>query len=276
MKKVLIGFLSLLLFATMTGCSQGSDSPTQQAQSTIERVKEKKKLVIGTGAAYLPFEMKDKQGNFVGYDIDLGKAIGKALDVEVEFKQMKFSGLIPALQTGDIDMAIAAMTIRGDRALSVSFSDPYYSTGQVIMISKNDTTTKSWQDLDKPGKKIAVSQGTTGALLAKQIFKQAQVMDFENVASAALALSQGQADGVVTEEVVVREYEAQKDYNVKGIYDLISSENLGIAVQLNDLETVQWLNSFLASYKNSPEERASANKWFHSSDWRNEVEAKKE
>jgi polar amino acid transport system substrate-binding protein len=75
--------------------------------------------------------------------------------------------------------------------------------------------------------------------------------------------------------VVVREYEAQKDYNVKGIYDLISSENLGIAVQLNDLETVQWLNSFLASYKNSPEERASADKWFHSSDWRNNVEPKK-
>jgi polar amino acid transport system substrate-binding protein len=275
MKKVLIVLLSLLLVVLAAGCSGETAAPGQQVPSTLDRVKEKKKLVIGTGVAYLPFEMKDKDGNFVGYDIDMGNAIGKALGVEVEFKQMKFSGLIPALQTGDIDMAIAAMTIRGDRALSVSFSDPYYSTGQIIMVPKADNVTKSWQDLDQPGKKIAVSQGTTGALLAKQIFKQAQVMDFENVASAALALNQGQADGVVTEEVVVREYEAQKDYSVKGIYDLISAENLGIAVQLNDFATLQWLNTFLAAYKNSPEDKASIDKWFNSSDWRSNVEQKK-
>lgn len=275
MKKVFIALLSLLLIVVAAGCSQDAASPTQQAPSMIDKVKEKKKLVIGTGVAYLPFEMKDKQGNFVGYDADMGRAIGKALNVDVEFKQMKFSGLIPALQTGDIDMAIAAMTIRGDRALTVSFSNPYYSTGQVVMVSKNDSATKSWQDLDKPGKKIAVSQGTTGALLAKQIFKQAQVMDFENVASASLALTQGQADGVVSEEVVIREYESQAGSNVRGIYDLISSENLGIAVSLNDFATVQWLNSFLDSYKNSPEDKASVDKWFHSSDWRANVEPKK-
>lgn len=275
LKKFLVAFLSLLLIVVAAGCSQDTASPTQQAPSMIDKVKEKKKLVIGTGVAYLPFEMKDKQGNFVGYDADMGRAIGKALNVDVEFKQMKFSGLIPALQTGDIDMAIAAMTIRGDRALTVSFSNPYFSTGQVIMVNKNDTATKSWQDLDKPGKKIAVSQGTTGALLAKQIFKQAQVLDFENVASASLALTQGQADGVVSEEVVIREYESQPGSNVRGIYDLISSENLGIAVPLNDFATVQWLNSFLDSYRNSPDDKASIDKWFHSNDWRSNVEPKK-
>lgn len=145
--------MSLLLVVLAAGCSGETAAPGQQVPSTLDRVKEKKKLVIGTGVAYLPFEMKDKDGNFVGYDIDMGNAIGKALGVEVEFKQMKFSGLIPALQTGDIDMAIAAMTIRGDRALSVSFSDPYYSTGQIIMVPKADNVTKSWQDLDQPGKK---------------------------------------------------------------------------------------------------------------------------
>lgn len=273
MKKAIIVMLSLLLLV-VAGCSQQAGSE-QKAPSTIQKVKDKKKLVVGTGSAYMPFEMKDKQGNFVGYDIDMMKAMGKALGVEVEFKQMKFSGLIPALQTGDIDMAVSAMTIRGDRALAVSFSDPYYSTGQVVMLPKADAATKSWEDLDKPDKKIAVSQGTTGALLAKQIFKQAKVLDFESVPAAAMAMTQGQADGVITEEVVVREYEQNPSYQVRGIYNLISSENLGIAVPLNDVETVLWINSFLASYKGSPDDKASIEKWFQSGEWRSEVEQKK-
>ncbi|MCI1113787.1 transporter substrate-binding domain-containing protein, partial [Stenotrophomonas maltophilia] len=105
-------------------------------------------------------------------------------------------------------------------------------------LPKADAATKSWEDLDKPDKKIAVSQGTTGALLAKQIFKQAKILDFESVPAAAMAMTQGQADGVITEEVVVREYEQNPSYQVRGIYNLISSENLGIAVPLNDVETV--------------------------------------
>ena len=83
----------------------------------------------------MPFEMTDVDGNFIGYDIDLGKAIGESLGVEVEFKQYEFSGLIPALQVGEIDILLAGMTIRGDRAAAVSFSDTYFATGQVLMVS---------------------------------------------------------------------------------------------------------------------------------------------
>jgi len=138
---------------SLIGCTQQTANPASKQSSTIDNVLSKKKLVIGTAPGYLPFEMKDTQGNFIGYDIDLGKAIGSALSVSVEFKQYSFSALIPALQTGEIDMLIAGMTIRGDRALAVSFSNPYYATGQVLMIPTSDTTTSAWQDLDKPGKK---------------------------------------------------------------------------------------------------------------------------
>jgi polar amino acid transport system substrate-binding protein len=273
MKKAFLLLLSFVLLL-VTGCSQ-SATTTPKEKSTIEKVLDKKKLVIGTAPGYLPFEMKDKQGNFIGYDIDLGNAIAKALKVDVEFKQYEFSGLIPALQTGDIDMVIAGMTIRGDRALSVSFANPYYATGQVLMVPKKDTTTKKWEDLDQPGKKIGVSQGTTGALLAKQLFKKATVADFQDFPAASMAVSQGQADAVLYDEPGIRIYEAMQPDSVRGIYDLISAENLGIAVKLNDLNSVQWLNSFLESYHNSPADLASVNKWFKSKDWMDTVEPKK-
>lgn len=271
MKKVLVLFVALLLMI-VTGCSQEAGTGPG-APSTIQKVIDKKKLVIGTSSGYFPFEMKDKQGKFVGYDMDLGKAIADALKVEVEFKDYSdFGGLIPALQTGDIDMVISGMTIRGDRALAVSFSDPYYSAGQVIMVQKKDNLTQSWQDLDKPGKKISVGQGTTGSLLAKQLFKNAQVMDFDGFTNAALAVKQGQADALVFDEPGVRVFEMMNADSVRGVYEVLSSENLGIALPLNDQATIQWVNSFLASYRNGLADQASINKWFKSNEWVNQVQ----
>ncbi|KAF0194190.1 MAG: Amino acid ABC transporter substrate-binding protein [Bacillota bacterium] len=274
MKKIVsLVIVTLLLFSVLVGCSQQASNTGAKEQSTVEKVLSKKKLVVGTAPGYLPFEMKDKQGNFIGYDIDLGKAIGASLKVDVEFKQYSFSALIPALQTGEIDILIAGMTIRGDRALAVSFSNPYYATGQVLMLPAKDTTTTSWQDLDVAGKKIAASQGTTGALLAKQLFKNAIVVDFDDFPTAAMALTQGQADGIIYDEPGVRIYEVMQKESVRGIYELISAENLGIAVKHNDFSTVQWLNSFLQAYIDSPDELASRDMWFNSKDWMDNVDS---
>lgn len=272
MKKLLVLLIScLMIFAA--GCTKTVS--TESAPSTIDEVVKRGKLVVGTAPGYFPFEMKDLDGNFVGYDIDVGKAIAESLKVDVEFKQFGFDGLIPALQTGEIDMILAGMTIRGDRALAVSFSNPYYATGQVLMLPKGDTGTQSWEDLDKPGNKIAVSLGTTGALLAKDLFKEAEVIDFETFPDAALALIQGSASGVIYDEPAVRTYELMNKNSVRGVYDLISVENLGIAVRHNDLESVQWLNSFIHAYKGSTAEIESFNKWFESNDWIDQVENNK-
>jgi polar amino acid transport system substrate-binding protein len=273
MKKYL-ALLCTLLLVLLTACGGGNGSSSNEA-STVENVVKKKTLVIGTAPGYLPFDMKDKKGNYIGYDMDLARAIGKALNVKVEFKQYEFSGLIPALQTGDIDMILAGMTIRGDRALSVSFSNPYYATGQTLMVPASDSTTTNYQQLDQAGKTIAVSQGTTGALLAKQIFKKAKVVDYPDFPSAGMAMTQGEADGIVYDEPAIKMFINMNRNKVKQVSGLISSENLGVAVKLNDLKTVQWLNSFLESYRNSPEDLASINKWFRSTDWMNQVEKKK-
>jgi polar amino acid transport system substrate-binding protein len=276
LKKTLL-FMLLCFTLLVAACSDSSAGGGEKAEpSTIDNVIEKKKLVVGTAPGYFPFEMKDKKGEFIGYDVDTAKAIADALGVEIEFKQFGFDGLIPAIQTGEIDLILAGMTIRGDRALAVSFSNPYFETGQVLMLPGKDSSTKSWEDLDKPGKKIAVSLGTTGALLAKQIYKEATILDFEDFPSAGMALMQGQADGIIYDEPGVRTFTLMNEGNVKGIYDPISVEGLGIAVKHNDLKTVQWLNSFLASYKGGPQDLESFEKWFTNVDWMDDVEEKKQ
>lgn len=273
MKQKLLLIMAVMLMVFVTACGGGEGDAVADTAYTIDKVKDKGKLVVGTAPGYFPFEMKDMDGNFVGYDMDVAEAIAEELEVELEYKQFQFDGLIPALQTDEIDMILAGMTSTGSRALTVSFSDPYHETGQVIMVPKSDTETKTWEDLDKPDKKIALSIGTTGAILAKEVFENAELMDFEDFPAASMAMVQGEADAVVYDEPAVRVYEAMNPDDVRGIYDLISSERLAIAVKKNDFGTVQWLNAFLASYKDSPAELASREKWFEDIEsWIDEVQ----
>ena len=272
MKKWLAAVLMITVLI-IAGCSNDSGGGVSTENSTIQKALKEKKLVIGMSPGYFPFDMKDPNGDFVGYDVDTANALAAALgkDIKVEFKQFTFDGLVPALRTGEIDMIFAGMTIRGDRALAVSFSDPYFQTGQAVMVPGTDKATKTWQDLDVKGNKIAVGIGTTGALLAKDVFQNAEILDFEEFPSAAAAMAQGEADGVVYDEPAIAVWKLKNGDSVNQLEELISTENLGIAIQKNDFDTIQWVNSFLNSYLGSPAELASRNKWFETSDWLDEV-----
>lgn len=263
--------LSLVLVGCASNQQQTAQEPAQK--STIESVLAKKELVVGTAPGYFPFEMTDKQGNIIGFDIDVAKKIADVLGVNLKIERFAFDGLIPALQTGKIDMIIAGMTITGGRALSVSFSNPYYVTGQVLMVTKSNPGITSWKQLDVKGKSIGVSIGTTGALLAKEIFKNAEIKEYDTLPDAALAATTGKVDGVVYDEPGIRVCVAQQPDSLYGVWELMSDENLGIAVKKDDYSTIQWLNSFLLSYVDGVEYKAAVAKWFDNMDWLDDVTA---
>ncbi|MDR2180525.1 MAG: transporter substrate-binding domain-containing protein [Synergistaceae bacterium] len=273
--KLGIGWKTICIMACLCALIAGVAFAAEAADGagTLDKIAKAGKIVIGSAPGYYPFEMIDKKGEFIGYDIDVGKAIAEALGVQVEFRQFEFAGLIPALQAGEIDILLAGMSITGKRALSVSFSNPYFETGQVLMVHKKDTETKSWKDLDKKGKKIATPQGQTSSLLAQAIVREAEILHFPTFPETSLALVNGQVDGVIYDQPGILVYEARNPDSVRGIYDLISLENLGIACRLNDHSMVQWLNSFLFQYKGSPREIASRTKWMvEIKEWLKEME----
>ena len=125
-------------------------------------------LRVGTSADFPPFEFQDeKTGEYLGFDIDLIKAVGAAADMEVQIVNTAWDGLIPGLLTGNYDCIISAMTITDERMKAVAFSDPYFSAGQVIVTRADDTSIVTVEDL--LGKAIAVQIGTTGDLAASDI-----------------------------------------------------------------------------------------------------------
>ncbi|MBQ0140062.1 MAG: transporter substrate-binding domain-containing protein [Kurthia sp.] len=270
MKKWLLAMVTVLAMVVLAACGSGSDDSSNSGgkkdTSTVDKVKDTKKLVIGTNAGYYPFEMIDKDGKMVGYDMDVANAIAKELGAKVEVKQFGFDALIPALQSGKIDMIFAGMTITDERAEVVNFANSYYETGQSVMV-KSDSKIKDPKELDKKGTTIAVQIATTGAIVSKKEFKNAEIKEFEDFPAAALAAQQGQVDAVVYDEPAIKVYALQNEGKVKALDDLLASDNLGIALSKDDDATLKWVNEFLASYIGSDEEKATRAKWFEESDW---------
>ena len=119
-----------------------------------------KTLVVGCDTNFMPFEFK-QGGKSVGFDIDLWDAIAKDLGLKYKLQPMDFSGLIPALQTGNIDAAIAGMTVKSKREEVVDFSYPYYDAGLLLMVRKDNKNINSIEDLSN--KIVATKLGTTSA-----------------------------------------------------------------------------------------------------------------
>ena len=120
LKQLIICVLALgLLYATAA-----ADDIELARKSTINSIIERGELRVGFDAGYMPFEMTDKNGQFIGFDIDIAKEMAKAMGVKFVPVNTEFDGIIPALMTDKFDIILSGMTITQERNLKISFSDP--------------------------------------------------------------------------------------------------------------------------------------------------------
>jgi glutamine transport system substrate-binding protein len=238
--KKMIALLILGIFVlsvALVGCGGQQAAPDKA-----------KVIRVGSDTAFAPFEFQDeKSKEYVGFDMDLIKAVGKQMGYEVQIQSMNFDGLIPALEAGNIDAVISAMTIKEERAKKVNFTKPYYKSGLSIVVKMDNNTTKTFKDLE--GKNIGVQIGTTGADEAKKI-PNAKVREFNTAPEAFLELKNGGVDAVVNDLPVNEYYIAQagsKDAKIVG--EPLNSEEYGIATAKKNTELGEKLNKALAELK---------------------------
>jgi polar amino acid transport system substrate-binding protein len=232
----------------------------QQSGKTAEQGKAKV-LKVGSDTAFAPFEFQDENSKeYVGFDMDLIKALGKQMGVEVQVQSMGFDGLIPALEAGNIDVTISAMTITDERAKKLNFSKPYYKSGLSVVVKTDNNEIKSFKDLD--GKRIAVQIGTTGATEAKKV-KDAKVREFNTAPEAFIELKNGGVDAVVN-DLPVNEYyiskTASKDAKIVG--EPLSAEEYGIATAKKNTELADKINKAFDELKKNGEYEKIYVKWF--------------
>ncbi|MYN14927.1 glutamine ABC transporter substrate-binding protein GlnH [Pusillimonas sp. TS35] len=190
-------------------------------------VAQDKTLLVATDTAFVPFEFK-QDGKYTGFDIDLWDAIAKQANLKYELRPMDFNGIIPGLQTGNLDAALAGITIRDDRKKVIDFSDPYYESGLAILVAQNNDGIKSATDLK--GKTVAVKIGTATVDYLKANVPEAKLKLFPNIDNAFLELATGRVDAVVHDTPNVQ-YFAQTagKGKVKVVGALKSGDYYGIA-----------------------------------------------
>jgi polar amino acid transport system substrate-binding protein len=267
--------LILVLAFALSACASPSSQTTQTDPfPNIKRIQQAKVLKVGTGAGYYPFEMIDKQGNTVGFDMDIAQAMAKSLGVTLQVVDFKdFDAILPALGAGQIDMIIAGMTITAERAQVVNFSQPYFHSGQSVLVNnKHKDTVKTITDLDKAGMTIVTEQGTTGDLAAQKLFKTATVRPMKGGNEATLDVCNGSSDAFVYDQSFIAVQAMQYTKCVYPILEPFTKEPYGVAVRGGQNDLLQWVNTFLDSYLESDGYKDSYNKWFTDSAWLKEVD----
>ncbi|WP_147196492.1 glutamine ABC transporter substrate-binding protein GlnH [Pantoea sp. MBD-2R] len=221
-----------------------------------------KKLVVATDTAFVPFEFK--QGNqYVGFDVDLWAAIAKELKIDYTLKPMDFSGIIPGLQTRNVDLALAGITITEERKKAIDFSDGYYKSGLLVMVKANNDQIKGINDLT--GKVVAVKSGTGSVDYAKQHIKSKDLRQFPNIDNAYMELGTNRADAVLhdTPNILYFINTAGKG-QFKAVGESIEAQQYGIAFPKGSDELREKVNGALKTLRENGTYNTLYKKWFGS------------
>lgn len=199
---------------------------------------------VGTNPEFAPFEYVDDNGEIAGIDVDIMNEIGKDLGVTIEMQAMEFDALVPSLASGKLDATIAGMSITDGRKQSVLFSDPYFTSTQVVILPEGSEIA-TIDDLK--GKKIGVQLGTTGDIYVTENIEGAEVSRYNKGMDAALDVLNGRLDAVVIDTLPAKQFVASLAGLV--VHDEILTdvevEPYGIAVQLGQEELIEKINASL-------------------------------
>ena len=243
-------------------------------KSTLSKILERGELRVGFEAGYMPFEMTDKKGNFVGFDIDFGKRMAKAMGVKYVPVNTAWDGIIPALLTKKFDIIMSGMTVTQARNLKVNFADPYIIAGQTILINKKHAgTIKSYKDLNDPKFIVTSKLGTTGEQAVKRMIPKCTYKSFETEPEAALEVVNGRADAFIYDLPYCGQFMASQGAGKLIHLDKpFTFEPLAWAIRKGDPDFMNWLNNFLRQCKNDGTYDRIYGKWIESTDWLKQVQ----
>lgn len=230
----------------VSGCADSTAEGTEDAD-TGETV-EVPTYIVGTEPYFPPFEYADENNSneIIGFDVDLINAIAEDQGFNIEWKDLEFDALIPALQSGQIDVIVSGMTITEAREESVDFSDPYINAGLALAVAADNEEIQSVDDIQ--GKVAVVQQGSTGSQKADELKAEGVLSDviyLAHVSDIVMALNNGQADLMINDLPVTNSFMSQNPGVIKIVDDQIQSESYGFAVKTGNTELLEKLNAGL-------------------------------
>ncbi len=277
MKKLLVILAVMLMSFACSSEKKEAASDTSAAPaaagSVLDEIVKRGELHVGLEAGYMPFELKNKQGDIVGFDVDMAERMAKDLGVKLVLVNTAWDGIIPSLLTKKFDIIMSGMTITPERNIQVNFANPYITVGQTILVhKKHEGTVKSYADLNDPKFVIATKLGVTAEYATKRFIGNATIRLFETEQEAAMEVINGKADAFVYDLPYNASFFSQNGENLFFIDEPFTYEPLAWAIRKGDYDFMNWLNNFLAQVKGDGFYQETYNKWFLSNDWLKDIQ----
>ena len=221
------------------------------SEHTVEAIKGRGKLVVTTEAGYAPFEFLDENDNVIGLDASLAQALADDLGVELDIQNIAFTSVVPEVQAGNADMAIAGLTPNADRKKSVDMSDMYYEGGQcVLILAENADKYTTKESLD--GQLVATQSGALQETIREEQFSNTEPLLLPDFPQCIANLKTGECAAVLIDTISAEQYmQTVEGLAISEIPVEVDPEEGGnsVAVMKGNTDLLDWVNERIAEYK---------------------------
>jgi polar amino acid transport system substrate-binding protein len=242
-------------------------------ESTVEQVLKRGVLRVGM-STFVPWAMRDKNGELVGFEIDVARKLAEDMGVDVEFIPTKWAGIVPALLTGKFDVIIGGMGIVPNRNLKVNFSIPYDYSGMSMVANRSAAPDfRTLEDFDKPEVTIVARLGSTAADAARKYMPNARHRFFDDEAQAYQELLNGKAHAVVG-SAPTPAFQALRhpDKLYLPMEETFTREPIGFAIRKGDVDTLNFFDSWIRIQEAEGFLKERKRYWFQTREWESRVQ----
>ena len=270
-RNFLAGSASAVALAGLAACGgQGASESSSSASGASSSASSSAdytlvtpgKLTVVSELGFSPFEYIDDDGNTVGFDVDVSKALAEKLGLEAEWlPNQAFDTLVPTIkQGGKADVAIAGMTITDERLEQVDFTDAYLDSNQGLVVGKDSGETE--ETLNDASKQVACQSGTTGEMWIQENLPNATLVPLQDVTAGMMGVQTGLYNGMVIDLPVAQNLIAESFTDLTVALEIPTGEQYGIAVSKDNPGLKDALNDALQAIEDDGTMDGIKQTWF--------------
>ena len=269
-KNLALVFVVLLLF--LSACAQMNNNTAGTAASVspvIDRILQRGELTVGMAGNMPPLNMTTREGELIGYEVDLARAMAKAMGVRTKLSVIPFAELLRALQSGKIDLILSNMTITSGRNLRAAFVGPYFVSGKAFLTKiKTIAMADEPEDIDAKNTRLVALEGSTSQAFVEKAIPDATLLTARDYDAAVKMVLEDKVHAMVADYpiCVVSVYR----YPEQGLLSVVTSltyEPIGVGVPAGDALLVNWVENFMGIAEETGLLEELKEKWFLQADW---------
>jgi polar amino acid transport system substrate-binding protein len=253
----------------VAGCAEMNQTTKASSSPVMDRVISRGEMRVGVSGDMPPMNLLTQDGKIIGMDVDLATMIAEAMGVKLNMQRVDFAGLLPALESGRIDMIISNMTMTPDRNLKAAFVGPYFTSGKAFLTKRSSIAqAKGLPDINSPQFTFVALKGSTSEAVIRKGAPQAKLLMADTQNEAIQIVVDGKADAMIADYpiCVVAVYRNPAS-GLVSVVAPITYEPIGIAVPKGDPHLLNWLENFLHSLEKAGYMSDLKEKWFANPTW---------